>query len=461
VLDTVVEADAPMIELDGQQLEAVNAVRDWYGADDRQTFRLFGYAGTGKTTLARYLVDALGLDGRTRFATFTGKAAHVLTSSGCDAQTIHSLIYQPVAKAREHLHDLQARRLASTDPAEQRELDDQIAIETVELDQPGWIVNSASELRHADLLVLDEVSMVDDEMARDLLDFDVPTLVLGDPAQLPPISGAGYFVNSDPDLLLTEIHRSALDSPVTRLATAVREADGTAALGVPGMDGDSGRWHRALTAAEALRFDQVICWRNKTRWQIINSMRSHAGYSGDPRPGERIIGLVNDRESSVLNGEQFTVLSVQDTSRSASTWSYGKSRVAGSNDESRVLDLVVRPDGEQREPMKLRTWAVGFTGEKGEVTAKRASSGQFRTRGVVAATFAHAITVHKAQGSQWGKVLVVDETAGLRSITGRNAQSNGAGPEQAHAEASLMAKRWMYTAITRARKQVILTADVR
>jgi exodeoxyribonuclease-5 len=449
------------VTLAGQQLEAVDLVKSWHKDETRaQVFRLFGYAGTGKTTLARYLVDALGLNGRTRFATFTGKAAHVLTSSGCNAQTIHSLIYQPVQKAREHLHSLQARRQASTDPVEQRELDDQIAIETVELDQPGWIVNSASELRHADLLVLDEVSMVDDEMARDLLDFDVPTLVLGDPAQLPPISGAGYFVNSDPDLLLTEIHRSALDSPVTRLATAVREADGTATLGVPGMDGDSGRWHRALTAAEALRFDQVICWRNKTRWQIIDSMRSHAGYSGrDPQPGEQIIGLVNDRESNVLNGEQFTVLDVQDTSRSGSIFSTGKSRAVGSLDESRVLDLMVRPDN--GPPMKLRTWAVGFTGEKGEIAAKRASSGRFRVRGIAAATFAHAVTVHKAQGSQWNKVLVVDETPGLRSITGRNAQADGAGPEQAHAEAGLMAKRWLYTAITRAREQVILTADVR
>ena len=88
-----------MIELAGQQLEAVDAVRDWHSADRAQVFRLFGYAGTGKTTVARELVSALGLVGRTRYAAFTGKAAHVLASKGCDgAQTIHSLIYHPVEK---------------------------------------------------------------------------------------------------------------------------------------------------------------------------------------------------------------------------------------------------------------------------------------------------------------------------------------------------------------------------
>ena len=287
--------------------------------------------------------------------------------------------------------------------------------------------------------------MVDSTMALDLLDFGVPTLVLGDPAQLPPIDGTGYFIDAVPDVLLTEIHRSALDSPVTRLATAVRESTGSdPQLGVPGMDGDSGRWSRRLTPVEAMRFDQVIVWRNATRWRLINTMRRTAGHEGFPQPGERIIGLVNDREAGILNGQQLTVRETLG--------------VTG-RDDSRVLDIAVTT--EYGVEMVLRAWAVGFTGTDGETKARRQSSGPFRRPGVVAATFAHAITVHKAQGSQWGKVLVVDETAGLRSITGRNAQSNGAGPEQAHAEAALMAKRWMYTAITRASNQIILTPDVR
>jgi exodeoxyribonuclease V len=435
------------IELVGQQLEAVEAVKTWHSNDGRaQTFRLFGYAGTGKTTVARELVSALGLDGKARYAAFTGKAAHVLASKGCHgAQTIHSLIYHPVEKARERLNELYLQRNDATDPAEQLRLDQAIEAEQREIDSPGWIVNPTSELLDADLLVLDEVSMVDSTMALDLLDFGVPTLVLGDPAQLPPIDGTGYFTDAVPDVLLTEIHRSALDSPVTRLATAVREADESdSQLGVPGMDDNSGRWHRRLSPSEALRFEQVIVWRNATRWRLINAMRRAAGHEGFPQAGERIIGLVNDREAGILNGQQLTVRETLG--------------VTG-RDDSRVLDIAATT--EYGVEVVLRAWAVGFSGTDGETKARRQSSGPFRRPGVVAATFAHAITVHKAQGSQWGKVLVVDETAGLRSITGRNAQENGAGPDEARAEATTMAKRWMYTAITRASDQVILTANIR
>jgi exodeoxyribonuclease-5 len=434
------------IELAGQQLEAVERVRSWLKADETQTFRLFGYAGTGKTTVAREIVSALGLVGRTRYAAFTGKAAHVLASKGCDgAQTIHSLIYQPVEKAREHLRELQLARNAALDPVEQARLDAEIEAEQREIDSPGWIVNTGSELERAALLVLDEVSMVDDTMALDLLDFGVPTLVLGDPAQLPPIDGTGYFIDAEPDMLLTDIHRSALDSPVTRLATAVRSADGhDVDLGVPGMDGNSGRWPYRLTPVEALRFDQVICWRNATRWRVINAMRRAAGHAGYPQPGERIIGLVNDREAGILNGQQLTVRQT-----------FGET----GRDNTRILDIAATT--ESGLDVELRAWSVGFTGTDGELSARRQSSGPFRRPGVVAATYAHAVTVHKAQGSQWDKVLVVDETPGLRSITAKDHLSRGAGTDYARREANLMAKRWLYTAITRAAKQVILTVDVR
>src|ERR1700753_1460163 len=56
-------------------------------------FRLFGFAGTGKTTLARHIAD--GVHGEVKFAAFTGKAALVMRNKGCDnASTIHSLIYR-------------------------------------------------------------------------------------------------------------------------------------------------------------------------------------------------------------------------------------------------------------------------------------------------------------------------------------------------------------------------------
>src|SRR5438552_18912019 len=76
------------------QDSALKAVAGWLKAKPGKSgtapiFRLFGYAGTGKTTLARHIAD--GVDGEVKFAAFTGKAALVMRNKGCDnASTIHS-----------------------------------------------------------------------------------------------------------------------------------------------------------------------------------------------------------------------------------------------------------------------------------------------------------------------------------------------------------------------------------
>ena len=85
------------------------------------------------------------------------------------------------------------------------------------------MLNEQSIVRDAKLIVLDEVSMVGEEMARDLLAFGKPILVLGDPGQLPPIKGEGAFTSDAPDVMLTEIHRQAGESAIIRLATLARQ----------------------------------------------------------------------------------------------------------------------------------------------------------------------------------------------------------------------------------------------
>jgi len=90
------------MDFSAEQERALSAVSKWLKAGDRQVFRLFGYAGTGKTTLARHFAE--GVDGDVLFAAFTGKAAQVLRSKGASkASTIHSLIYRP--KGEEEIED--------------------------------------------------------------------------------------------------------------------------------------------------------------------------------------------------------------------------------------------------------------------------------------------------------------------------------------------------------------------
>ena len=90
---------------------------------------------------------------------------------------------------------------------------------------PRFALNPQSDAADARLIVLDEVSMVGDEMARDLMSFGKPILVLGDPGQLPPIKGEGAFTRDEPDVMLTEIHRQAAESAIIRVATMARKGE--------------------------------------------------------------------------------------------------------------------------------------------------------------------------------------------------------------------------------------------
>src|SRR6201996_6038966 len=183
-----------MTNFSPHQDSALKAVADWLKAKPGRNgtppvFRLFGFAGTGKTTLARHIAD--GVDGEVKFAAFTGKAALVMRNKGCDnASTIHSLIY----RARES-----------------------------GVEQPSFELWDDAPASKAKLIVIDECSMGAAELGRDLMSFDCPLLVLGDPAQLPPIQGGGFFTDSEPDAMLTEVHRQAQDDPIVRMSIDVRE----------------------------------------------------------------------------------------------------------------------------------------------------------------------------------------------------------------------------------------------
>jgi exodeoxyribonuclease-5 len=265
------------------------------------------------------------------------------------------------------------------------------------------------------LIILDEVSMVDQALAADLLSFGVRVLVLGDPAQLPPINGTGFFTQASPNFMLTEVHRQAAESPVLRLATEVREG--------------GWRWNGSArpSMAELAAAGQVLCWRNATRWSVVRTLRGALGRpAGVPVAGDRVMCLANNRQLGVFNGQQFWVAGVQEGPTRFGTW-----RLTLVDDEPRVYQLEVM--------------GAGFVDQKGEEEVRRNGS-----RGTWAAmTFANAITVHKAQGSEWDSVIVIDESAGLERMTSKRGEDGAAAR-----------RTWLYTAITRASREVVL-ADAR
>lgn len=255
---------------------ALKAVADWLKAkpgenDTPNIFRLFGYAGTGKTTLAKHLAE--DVDGEVKFAAFTGKAALVMRSKGCDgASTIHSLIY----RARESGEETPSFELWDDAPASK-----------------------------ASLIIIDECSMVDAELGRDLMSFGVPVLVLGDPAQLPPIQGGGFFTEAEPDAMLTEVHRQAQDNPIIRLSMDIREGKNLAA----GEYGQTRIVRRdALDPERVLKADQVLVGRNVTRRAYNARMRERRGFSDSlPMADDKLVCLRNNRKKGLFNGGLWTV----------------------------------------------------------------------------------------------------------------------------------------------------------
>ena len=147
-----------------------------------------------------------------------------------------------------------------------------------EMKKPRFALNPQSDAADARLIVLDEVSMVGEEMARDLMSFGKPILVLGDPGQLPPIKGEGAFTKDAPDIMLTEIHRQAAESAIIRLATMARHGQ---PIGFGQHDTFVWKMRKAdVTPEQCLRGGQVICGMNATRLQLNNGMRRAAGFGG-------------------------------------------------------------------------------------------------------------------------------------------------------------------------------------
>lgn len=400
-----------------QQEAALKAVDKWLTSSDEQVFRLFGFAGTGKTTLAKHFAE--GVTGLVLFGAFTGKAAYVLQQKGCrGATTIHSLIYHPKDKSQARLKELEvqladarlvarkAEQVVDEDPEVQR-LQLLLEQERQNLARPAFSLNIDSAVQTASLVIIDECSMVDGRMGEDLLSFGAKVLVLGDPAQLPPIGDGGFFTGHEPDVMLTEIHRQAKDNPIIRLATDAREHR-MSPLGEYGssliID------HADLQDGQAQSAGQILVGRNKTRHASNRRMRQLLNLSeGFPVPNDKLVCLRNNHDLGLLNGSLWNVTDTGDLG------------------EDQLLLFVEPLDGTGTVPLEVIAWQHPFGGR--QITMpwwERKEAEEF--------DYGYAMTVHKAQGSQWEDILLFDESGCFRADRWR----------------------WLYTGITRAADRITI-----
>lgn len=378
------------MQLSNQQQRAAEMITEWFEGSLDPYFYLAGYAGTGKSTIVNALVERLNIR-KVAYCAFTGKAASILAAKGnTPSSTVHSLIYDPME-----------------DPKNPKNI----------------IFSLKGTIPSFDLIVLDECSMVSKELFEDLLSFDIPILILGDPGQLPPVKGEAAF--GEPEITLTEVHRQAKDSNILKAATDAREDK-------PLLDYDfedckilkacpfkKDKMKLFLSVFDKENPQQVICGLNKTR-QILNRLiRRHlfgTDVSNFPLKGEKVICLRNDKERGLFNGGIYTCVTHDYIDGKYENRPYNQVRygtMVMQDDEGRYIELQV----------DFRSFKACMDNDKIPMNTK-ADGHPF--------DYAHVITCHKSQGSQWDDVIVFDESRFFKDLK----------------------KNWLYTAITRTAKKL-------
>ena len=179
--------------------------------------------------------------------------------------------------------------------------------------QPAFSLNRASPVAKATLIVVDECSMVDEALGRDLLSFGTPVLVLGDPGQLPPVKagegGGGYFTEAEPDVMLTEIHRQARENPIIALAQTVREGGRPSLRALWREPRHRPRRHRRRAGARR-RPGAGRPQPHPPASTTAASARSKVLQARCPSAGDKLVCLRNSSEKGLLNGGLWRVSSV-------------------------------------------------------------------------------------------------------------------------------------------------------
>lgn len=365
----------PTITLTDEQLSAVAQIKDWFNSGGNQEFKLGGYAGTGKTTIIKVILKELKeLEVDSAVMAFTGKACSVLVRKGVPASTIHSNCYDCCIENGVYIFTRRSRILGNPD-----------------------------------LVIVDEASMISTTLYNDLKAFGVKLLFVGDPGQLEPV-GDNPNLMAKPDFVLTKIHRQASLSPIIQLATDIR--GGISMPKSRTLEGLSIR-DKNFTIGLVAEHEQLICARNKTRVSFNDKIRIAKRLpSKTIQLNEKLIVLRNNPAFNVYNG---LILFVD----------------AITHQEDLLWNITCHDEVDKKYENVL-IWKRPFLDPELKVDGGTTIP-KVDKKSLVIADYGYAITCHKAQGSEWGKVIIYDEWM----------------PPSVWSM-----KRWRYTAITRAAKEL-------
>ena len=392
------------MQLTKKQEEGLKIAVQRFRNGDRYTV-ISGYAGSGKSTLVRFIIEALDIDeDNVIYTSYTGKATQVLQKKGNkNTSTLHKLLYESIPLCG------------------------------------GGFYRRPKTFLGVDIVVVDEISMVPKFLIDQLLLHRVYVIFLGDPFQLPQIDkGEDNHILDNPHIFLDEIMRQAEESEIIQLTMKIREGKN-----IPLFHGQD---VQVLSAADLNTgmlswADQIICATNKTRISINNLMRTSYGFEGLPKDGEKMICLrnywdkSNENEDALVNGTTGIIRnpfeSFREIPRTIKNNRYrlpiivGNFQTDSGEFNSLELDKEMILTGK-----KCIDWKVSF--QLGKMKNKIGDIVPLEF------AFAYAITGHKSQGSEYEKVLVIEE--------------NFPFDKKEHA-------RWLYTCCTRASEKLVLVRN--
>lgn len=393
------------MELTKKQEEGLKIAIKRYKDGEKYTV-IGGYAGTGKSTLVRFIIEALGIEEKNIcYASYTGKAAEVLRKKGNkNAITLHKLLYDSVPKP------------------------------------DGTFFRIPKIALGYSLIIVDECSMVPKSIIELLARHNVHLIFLGDPFQLPPINkDEDNHLLSRPHIFLDEIMRQATESEIIRISMDIRENKPLTIF--KGEEVQILPAHQ-LSAGMLTWADQVLVATNATRISMNNQMRQLLGKGPEPENGDKVICLKNYWE---INGEKEkdplingSIGYLNNLYPSFIKLPYWIER--GENLPILVSDFQTE-EGEIYKGIDMDTRMISF-GERSlspNAIFKMGKNPKLKNIIPKEFTYGYAITGHKAQGSEWSKVLVIEEKFPFS--------------REEHA-------RWLYTCATRAEdKLVLIRAD--
>lgn len=372
--------------------------------DNEKYVVISGYAGTGKTTLVKFIISALDVSkDKVAYVSYTGKAAEVLRKKGNpNAMTLHRLLYDSFPR------------------------------------QGGGFIRVPKKYLGYTIIVVDEVSMVPKSMIDMLLKHKVFVIFLGDPFQLPMIDkNESHDLLERPHVFLDQIMRQAEESEIIRLTMKIRNEEtidyneGNEVIVAP---------KGSLVTGHLTWADQIITATNATRISINNQVRNLLGYKGLLQDGERVICLrnywddiSNSGNGALVNGTTGIIKNPFESFIDAPFYVKMKNHrmptIQGTfiADDDEVYSCVDMDKHmiEKGEPFLdwRESYALGRLKMKiGDIVPRQFAYG-------------YAITCHKSQGSEWDKILVIEESFPF--------------DKKEHA-------RWLYTAATRAVSKLVL-----